>query len=474
MRFMMKDLPDGFELPKPSTGNRRGGGLRKRFDVHLKTVTPIFGGAARTRTCDEVDVVRVPTIRGHLRFWWRALHAHRFSNSGALYGEEARIWGRAGDAAGGGRSSVEVRVKVLKKSGLENQNPGARSAYALWPARPTQQGQPAAPRRRPGLEFKLFISAPSADLEQVRGAVRLWILFGGYGSRTRRGLGALTVCDAAENWLPDGSNGDNGECLLQSLDDLFKSSLCGRNQGPAGRIFSVPSAPAGWAPNSVPVIAGASFLVKLPAQANDETDSETDSNAAWLAALHRLRDFRQGDPNNNGNPARNGNYGRSFWPEADVLRSLTRKYPARHTPRSEHTPPPPDRPPLWPRAGFGLPIQLQFAPGDRAKEPPSVQLLWGDGEGTEHDRLASPLIVKPLPVRDGSFLPMALWLNRASPEGSQVFAKEADEDKKVVAKSRAPMDHFDAPLFSPASTKSSLRQAFCDWLVAEHNWKKLP
>lgn len=460
----MKDLPDGIVLPEPSTRNRRGGGLRESFDVHLKTVTPILGGAARTRTCDEADVVRVPTIRGHLRFWWRALHAHRFSDSGGFYEEEARIWGRAGDAAGGGRSLVDVRVKVLQKSGIENQNPDAPSAYALWPARGTGQGQPAAPRRQPGLEFKLFISAPSSDLEQVRDAVRLWILFGGYGSRTRRGLGVLTVCgDAAKDWLPDGSN---GECLLQSLDDLFKSSLGDRNQGPAGRIFSVPSAPAGWAPNSVPVIAGASFLVDLPAGENDETDS----NTAWLAALSRLRDFRQGDPYNEGKPARNGLRGRSFWPEADVLRSLTNQYPARHTPREDHILHPPTTPPLWPRAGFGLPINIQFAPGDRAQEPRSVQLLWHDGKGKDKDRLGSPLIVKPLPVRGKSFLPMALWLNRAEPNG-QVFAKQGPN---TLPSSQAHIGTFRAPLFEPAHGKSSVREAFCDWLVNVHHWVKLP
>ena len=451
MRSMMKDLPDGIVLPKPSTRNRRGGGLRESFDIHLKTVTPILGGAARTRTCDEVDVVRVPTIRGHLRFWWRALHAHRFSSPDELYEEESRIWGRAGDGTSGGRSSVEIRVEVSQKSRIESQDPGAPGAYALWPARGTRQ-HGAAPRRQPGLEFKLFVSAPCADLEQVRDVVRLWVLFGGYGGRPRRGLGALTVCgDAANDWLPDGSS---HECLLQSLDHLFKSSPGDRNQAPAGRIFSVPSTPAGWTPSSVPVIDGATFLVKWPAETSDN---------AWLAALHRLRDFRQGTP------ARNGARGRSNWPEADVLRSLKGMYPRRHEPRPGHRPSPPGTPPLWPRAGFGLPIQIQFAPGDRNVEPPSVQLLWRDGEGIEHDRLASPLIVKPLPVRDGSFLPMALWLNRAEPNG-EVFAMQGNAP---LRDSQAPVGTFGAPLFPPANRQLSLREAFCDWLASQPYWEKL-
>ena len=469
----MRDLPDEIVPPEPSTRNRRGGGPRERFDVHLKTVTPILGGAARTRTCDEGDVVRVPTIRGHLRFWWRALHAHRFSSPDDLYKEEARIWGRAGDDSGG-RSSVEVRVKVSRKSGIEGKDPDAPSAYALWPAR-GQQGQAAAPRRQPGLVFKLSVSAPHEDLEQVRDAVRLWILFGGYGSRTRRGLGALTVCgDAVDDWLPELPelpDEASHECLLRSLDHLFKSSLGDCNQAPAGRIFSVPSTPAGWAPNAVPVIAGASFLVKLSAEIDN-----TDSGNAWLAALHRLRDFRQGDPGANGTPARRGARGRSNWPEADVLRCLTGRPGLAHVhaPRAAHSP----SLPFWPRAGFGLPIGIRFAPRDAhndqchphaSVEPGPVQLLWRDNV-TEHDRLASPLIVKPLPVRGGPFLPMALWLNRAEPNG-EVFARQGGAP---LHGSRAPVGGtFGAPLFSPASGKSSLREAFCDWLVNEHKWKKL-
>ena len=461
----MRDLPDGIKLPKPLARTRRGGQLHDRFDVCLRTVTPILGGAARIRTCDEVDVIRTPTIRGHLRFWWRALRAHCFiGRPGDLYKEEARIWGRAGDDGGSsGRSPVELRVEITGTSKIDSDSPDGMGAYALWPARGNRRRRiPDAPRRRPGHEFRLSVSAPSGDLAQVRDAVRLWILFGGYGSRTRRGLGALTVCGDTSGWLPSATCKED---LMQSLDKLFCSSLGGRNQSSGGRLFSTPSA-KGWASNSVPVLAGASFLVKLPAV--------EDGNAAWLEALNRLRDFRQG-AQTTGMPARKGPRGRSYWPEADMVRRLAgRPGPRhRHGPRSQHQRSA-SREPLWPRAGFGLPIEIRFAP-DQGFEPQPAQLIWQDRGQNAHDRLASPLIVKPLAVL-GGFLPMALWLKRAAPDGD-VLARQYDRKRQrwsPVSGSNAPFSSpFDAPLFAPARGKSSLRDAFCVWLVSGHGWTKL-
>ena len=71
---------------------------------------------------------------------------------------------------------------------------------------------------------------------------------------------------------------------------------------------------------------------------------------------------------------------------------------------------------------------------------------------------------------------MALWLNRAAP-GGDVFAKQFDEQNRrwsSITHSSAPFSTFAAPLFRPASGRSSLRDAFCDWLGSARNgWTKL-
>ncbi|MCS6781210.1 MAG: type III-B CRISPR module RAMP protein Cmr1, partial [Geminicoccaceae bacterium] len=129
------------------------------MSVPLELVTPVLGGAAVPRTIDDVDPVRVPSIRGQLRFWWRALHAHGFDDSKALWQEESELFGRAADE-GGGRSPVEVRVSVERAGAKDDlpvrlysgkEGPATPGAYALFPARAeTGTGAETAPRRRPG------------------------------------------------------------------------------------------------------------------------------------------------------------------------------------------------------------------------------------------------------------------------------------------------------------------------------------
>ena len=436
----MEDIPSGLTRPPPLLKTTRRGPLRDRFEVLLETVTPILGGGPRPREVDEIDIVRAATIRGHLRFWWRALNAYGYGNSKTLYDEEARVWGRAGDWRGG-RSPVELRVTIENKSDVDSNSPHYRDEdfYALWPAR-----SPLAERRRPGLKFRLSVSAPKDDLNRVRDAVRLWILFGGYGSRTRRGLGALTVPGPGSGWLPSMPRDPDEKSLLAALEDLFSCS---------GGLFKR-SAPASSFTAPVPVLAGASLLVRPP--------SRNRAIVAWHTALDSLRDFRQGAP-----VARVSAQGHSLWPEADSIRSLIKPPKG----KTQHPLAPAHRTagPRWPRAGFGLPIGVQFNQRNYPGDPDEVQLN-GELNGVALNRLASPLIVKPLPVQ-GGFVPMALWLNRVDPQDFQVVARRAGT---VLPGSTVPLGKFDAPSFDPAKAKSELREAFLDWLkTSQQGWVEI-
>lgn len=84
----------------------------------------------------------------------------------------------------------------------------------------------------------------------------------------------------------------------------------------------------------------------------------------------------------------------------------------------------------------------------------------------EHDRLASPLIVKALPLANGEFVPIALWLNRAYPQNGEVVLRG-------VCNSAAPFDRLvaagDQPRFSALAGRQSLREAFFYWLHARYS-----
>lgn len=442
----------------PSARNRltRVGPDTGEISLTIEVTTPIFGGAVAPRTIDEVDVIRAPSIRGNLRFWWRALNGHRFESSEELFEKESELWGRAAEDHGG-RSKIEIRVVVLrcgsideaevelydsKRRGVEK-TPGA---YALWPARSEKQSNlPPAPRRQPGTRFKLTLILPHEYRAETQDAIRAWLLFGGYGGRTRRGLGSLRALDGAEAWLP----------REISRDDLQR--LFGRD------VFQTPNRPA----TDVPWLAGAALYVGK---------AFPDAQSAWTTALDWLDEFRQGTGGKAGERAREPGTGKpqpqrpsvSNWPEADKIRHLTGKTKA-HPPRHNCTP-------VWPRGGFGLPIVGQFQTQGRQKgtklnEPRQYQLHWREpdpdapSDYIEHDRLASPLIVKALALAGGKFVPVALWLNRAYPEEGEIVLKG-------IGRSGAPFDRLVAPgdkaLFSALSNKATLQQAFLDWLVARN------
>jgi len=440
---------------------------RSEFAVSLAIVTPILGGGYRARELDDIDIIRVPTVRGHLRFWWRALCAGEFKNSTALYEREAQLWGGPGggiEKAPALRSPVEVRIEVTgdgtrETSDIDPQN--TLGAYALFPARSERRQASAEPRpRRTGVAFRLTVSAPTASIVAVRDAVRAWILFGGYGGRTRRGLGGLTVTgpDAA-TWLPRA-----GRPLAEELRRLFD-----RN------VFA-----GGGTARQTPTLAGAA-LSTIGA-------IESTGVAAWHTAVEALRLFRQGTSPDRA-PASPGDWARqpgvdrdskrpstgpskrpsiSNWPEPDKIRRLAdrafRTGPYVHEPRHNETP-------VWPRAGFGLPIvgrfQTQGRNGDRYHEPPAFTLKWRESTraGKIRERLASPLIVKALPLGDGRFVAIALWLHRAWPAGEIVLEIE----NKVVPGSAAPFDALvapgDTPCFTALDGKPTLQSAFFAWLA---------
>ena len=457
-----KDLP-----PRRSSA----AGVRKDFVVSLAIVTPILGGGYRARVPDDVDFIRVPTVRGHLRFWWRALFAGRFENSASLYEAETKLWGGPGggpDKAPAVRSPVEVRIEVTDRGREEQGDIDPRTtdgAYVLFPARSerTQGQMTRAPiPRRTGVTFKLTVTAPAEDIAAVRDAVRAWILFGGYGGRTRRGLGGLTVTgpDAA-TWLPHPH---------KALDTELKR-LFGRE------VFAV-----GGPARQTPMLAGAALSTIGPVEDRGVT--------AWLTAVEALRFFRQGTPSKRERVpdaaaalpsawARQPGFDPepwrpsiSNWPEADKIRRLAgrqlRTGPYSHTPRHNETP-------VWPRAGFGLPIVGRFQTNGRDgahyHEPPAFTLKWrepiGRNEYRVRERLASPLIIKALPLVGGHFVAIALWLHRDSPAGEIVLQINDDE----VPGSAAPFDALaapgEAPLFTALAGKPTLRSAFLDWLALD-------
>lgn len=441
------------DLPSPPTEASLGGLRRparsrhrplERLSVELVSTTPIFGGGVVAGQPDERVPIRVPSIRGHLRFWWRVLQVPGMPADEMRARERELFGGAAGDE--GAASDVIVTVSGVQPTEPDLSKPSFNSAdgYALFPAR-GEKGKPDKPRWKPGVKFTLTLDVPASDTTTVHRALGAWILFGGYGGRTRRGLGSLACASEAarREWLPAAAT---AQAIAEQL---------------GGDIFANPHAlPA----TDTPRLAGATLLAG---------PAGTSAHSAWTASLGLLRMFRQGESVGR-EQGQAGRPGRSRWPEADKVRRLVGR-PTAHEPRH-------DAAPAWPRAAFGLPIVARFQQKDRnqqpypVSEPTSFDILWHDADGNARDRLASPLILKPLALANGQFAPIALWLDRAFPDG-MVVAKISDREARGridPLATAAPFDRIladgDKPLFQPLIGHASVRDAFLAWILKQQQW----
>jgi len=115
---------------------------------------------------------------------------------------------------------------------------------------------------------------------------------------------------------------------------------------------------------------------------------------------------------------------------------------------------------------------------NHGEEPEPFELGWhalDDAHAME--RLASPLIVKALPLAGGRFAPCALWLHRAYPDGEVGLVQKRGKDRFIAEKTVARFDALvapgDAPHFAPLRNKASLRDAFLDWLQVNYKTTKV-
>lgn len=411
-------------------------GLSRRTDapsIHVRSyrlIAPLFGGGVEPQQADPVSVVRPSEVRGQLRFWWRATRAGRYGPDGlaAMKDAEDKLWGSTES-----QSTVEVEVRLVecgvkigtyrndRGSPMHVGDPQSPIAYGAFPLRNTEQ-RPGEPPRPPGtlqfgVSFELAIRLPpdAAQRDDVLAALWAWETFGGLGARTRRGFGALHCwkvqdADGVGPWLPPSGETQRVEAWL---DERLREFVV-----PGSAPNGVPQLSRDWAPTvgrnqNVELFAGKDARgfesrIKQLLSGGDypkPSDELIRGLVAWYYPIEKLKTFRQ--QHRYRSEASNNAYGRSYWPEPDEIRWRTNVFRGRH---SQPAPANRRRSNKFPRAVFGLPIIFQFKDGigrPRSLEidPPSTTL-----QGLNHDRLASPLVLRPLACADGRIVSVATLL----------------------------------------------------------------
>jgi CRISPR-associated protein Cmr1 len=376
-------------------------------------ITPLFGGGVNPGEADPITMVRGTEIRGQLRFWWRATRGGRpefDGNLAKMKKAEDELWGAAYNKDEDPLSQ-EQKVQII----VERFNLGTRIEpykvgtdnrgnkrpihirgtgipdYAAFPLQPSQDGlsQPNIPLKavQKGVSFTLIISFPKTQQMEVEAALWAWETFGGIGARTRRGFGALHLlkingANYSELPLSNKVNDWVNEKLTKYVtDEIYPEEIAHISRGLQYNV----------------------------------TPSFNNAMEAWNRLINKLSGFRQ---------IPDGRSGRSNWPEPEAIRALTHrryfKYEARPNDRK------------FPRAVFGLPIIFHFKDSGDPEEP---TLQGENDEKNKIERLASPLLLRPLLCKDGRAVGLALLLEgpRIPPGGLRLIEKGSNKQHIVDA-----------------------------------------
>ncbi len=161
----------------------------------LEFITPCFCAGADQSKAE----IRAPSIRGQLRWWFRAL--------GGSKSEESEVFGTT-SGEGGNASAIQVRAVTLQKGEPwtpPRVDPSSSEAYVYFFAsvsgktkgqRWTEHGNiPPQTTVRVTIKKIRKITSKTAE-DRLDLALKLWRTIGGMGLRITRGLGAFACAQA--------------------------------------------------------------------------------------------------------------------------------------------------------------------------------------------------------------------------------------------------------------------------------------
>ncbi len=224
----------------------------KRLEATFRIVTPMFLGGQDKNAVD----IRSPSVKGALRFWWRALNWGRvlLENNGnevlalrALHEHEARLFGLAAGDKKGGQGVFLLTCRPAKGSSysladgarLSTTHPPLQAHIYLLNMALGEMGNRQNPNKYsrsalcPGQDFVVdLIFRPQTSESDVLGiakAIQLMGSLGALGSRARHGWGSIALQKLLIDGKPDGAIKAHGS--LQELQQYLAGLLSAMPDG---------------------------------------------------------------------------------------------------------------------------------------------------------------------------------------------------------------------------------------------------
>lgn len=214
----------------------------KEICLAFKVITPMFSAGANGQRAE----LRPPSVKGVLRFWWRATQVGLGLKQ--LQEKEGEIFGSAREKENK-KSSFSLAIKTFGLDRFRSFDPLPGHKYPVknFPANileylaygtcewSRQEKRNVFTREyiKPDCTFELVLRIwEEKNRAEIFKALQAFYLFGGLGSKTRNGFGGLEVISAS-------AEGEQEVKALSSLtpDDVFKG-LCSFNGDPSFPAFS--------------------------------------------------------------------------------------------------------------------------------------------------------------------------------------------------------------------------------------------
>ena len=148
----------------------------EKISFECETITPMFLAGADGQTPE----LRAPSIKGALRFWWRALNGHLGLNK--LKETEGELFGGTGDKKSN-RSQLIIQVPFVENLKIDHGGkPVPHKGFMTQNAIET------------GEHFKICLMFMDKNQrETFRSLFILTCVLGGFGKRVRRGMGSVKI-----------------------------------------------------------------------------------------------------------------------------------------------------------------------------------------------------------------------------------------------------------------------------------------